>query len=85
VFVVLGSIVLLQACSFSAGTKKDLVTGLSHSYHGFTVDEVLLVGPENTVVNSNKVALDSEIAIVAQGISNYELKDGKAFRVSCLL
>jgi hypothetical protein len=79
VFVFLASIVLLQACSFSAGTNKDLITGLSHSYNGFTVDEVLLVGPDNTVVTSNKVALDSEIAIVAQGIANYELKDGKAF------
>lgn len=78
-FAFFGSILLLWSCSFSAGTNKDLITGLSHSYHGFSVEEVLLVGSDNTVVTSNKVALDSKIAIVVQGLANYELKDGKAF------
>lgn len=70
---------LLFACSFSAGTKKDFATGLSHSYNGFAVEEVLLVGPDNAAMTDNEVVLNSKVAIVAQGITNYELKDGKAF------
>jgi hypothetical protein len=69
----------LWSCNFSAGTKKDLATGLSYSYHGFGVDEVLLVGPDNVAQRNNEVLLNTKIAIVAQGITNYELKDGKAF------
>ncbi|HEY3402025.1 MAG TPA: hypothetical protein VGK59_01495 [Ohtaekwangia sp.] len=71
--------VLLLSCSFSAGTKKDLANGLSHSYNGFTVEEAFLVGSDNTVLLSNKVPLNSQVAIVVQGIGNYVLKDDKAF------
>ncbi len=71
--------VLLWSCNFSAGTKKDFGTGLSQSYNGFGVEEVLLVGPDNTAMSNNEVVLNSKIAIVAQGITNYTLKDDKAF------
>lgn len=71
--------VTLTACNFSAGTKKDFGTGLSYSYNGFSVDEVLLAGPDNTAMSSNEVDLNTQIAIVAQGLANYELKDDKAF------
>ena len=67
------------ACSFSVGSNKDFSTGLSYGYNGFAVDEVLLVGPDNTVMSNNEVALDTKVAILAQGIRNYELRDGKAF------
>ena len=70
---------LIQSCNFSAGTKKDFTTGLSHSYNGFTVEEALLVGADNAVLSSNKVPLNSQIAIVLQGIGNYVLKEDKAF------
>lgn len=73
------SIVIWSGCSFSAGTNKDFATGLQHSYNGFSVDEVLLVGPDNTVMSNNEVQLNTQIAIVAQGLANYELKDDKAF------
>lgn len=69
----------VTSCSFSAGTKKDLGTGLSISYNGFTVDEVLLVGPDNTAKSDNEVQLNTEVALVAQGLANYVLKDDKAF------
>ena len=68
-----------SSCNFSAGTKKDLVTGLSISYNGFGVDEVLLVGPDNIAKSNNEVQLNTQIAIVAQGLVNYVLKDDKAF------
>lgn len=69
----------LSACNFSAGTKKDLGTGLSYSYNGFTVDQVLLAGPDNLAMSNNEVALNTKIAIVAQGLANYQMKDDKAF------
>ena len=67
------------SCNFSAGTKKDLGTGLSFKYNGFAVDEVLLVGPDNTAMNNNEALLSTQIAIVIQGLTNYSLKDDKAF------
>ncbi|QOI98258.1 MAG: hypothetical protein HRU69_12530 [Flammeovirgaceae bacterium] len=70
---------LLTACSFSAGTKKDLTTGLSYSYNGFTVSEVYFVDAENIPKGTNEVDLNTEVALVVQGISNYTLVDEKAY------
>ncbi|HET7178846.1 MAG TPA: hypothetical protein VFI14_03940 [Chryseosolibacter sp.] len=67
------------SCEFSAGTKKDLRTGLSVSNKGFSFDDSYLVGPDNTRKADNKVPLNSTVAIVVQGIDHYVLKDGKAF------
>jgi predicted small secreted protein len=70
---------VLSGCNFSRGVKKDLKTGLSFNYNGFRVDDVLLVDPTNQAMSSNKVQLNTKIAIVAIGVSNYGVKDGKAF------
>jgi hypothetical protein len=67
------------SCEFSAGTKKDLRTGLSVSNKGFSLEDSYLVGPDNTRKADNKVPLNSTVAIVVQGIDHYVLKDGKAF------
>jgi hypothetical protein len=67
------------SCEFSAGKKKDFTTGLSVSNDGFTIGETYLVGPDNTKKADNKVPLNSTIAIVVEGIENYEIKDGKAY------
>jgi len=75
----LGAALLCGACNFSAGTNKDFATGLSYSYNGFRVDRVVLIGPDNTVMSSNEVVLNSEIAVLVEGLANYELKDEKAF------
>jgi hypothetical protein len=69
----------LLACSFSAGTKTDLKTGLSYTYNGFTLDEVYFVDSDNQPLSSNEVALGSTVALVAQGIGNFELENNKAF------
>ena len=71
--------IVWNACNFSVGTKKDLMTGLSVSNNGFSFEEAYLVGPDNVITKSNQVNLGSQIAIVVEGIENYELKDGKAF------
>ncbi|QEM12568.1 hypothetical protein [Mucilaginibacter rubeus] len=73
------SCVILLACNFSKGVKKDFNTGLKFSYNGFGVSNVLLVDPANNVMHDNKVHLNTKIAIVAIGVANYGLKDGKAY------
>ncbi len=75
----IGFAIVLQACNFSIGTKTDLATGLSYTYNGFTVDEVVLVGADNSVLSTNKVDMNTKVGINVQGLGNYELKDGKAF------
>lgn len=72
-------IVTASSCNFSAGVNKDLTTGLSYEYNGFGVDEVVFVDPKNERATNNEVTLNTEVAIVAQGLTNYELKDGRAF------
>jgi hypothetical protein len=67
------------SCEFSAGKKKDSTTGLSVSHDGFTIGEAYLVGPDDTRKGDNKVPMNSTVAIVIEGIQNYEIKDGKAF------
>lgn len=67
------------ACNFSVGTKKDLVTGLSYTYNGFSVDDVVLAGPDNARMTTNEVPLQTAVGIVIQGISNFSLKDNKAY------
>jgi hypothetical protein len=78
-FVFLGVALLCSACNFSKGTSKDFATGLSYSYNGFAVKQVALVGPDNAIMNTNEVVLNTQIALVVEGLTNYELKDGKAF------
>jgi hypothetical protein len=77
-FLVLSALIWCS-CEFSVGKKKDFQTGLSVSNDGFTFDESYLVGPDNTRKADNKVPMNSTIAIVLEGIGNYELKDGKAY------
>jgi predicted small secreted protein len=76
---VLFSAFVFNACNFSTGVKKDLGTGLSMSYNGFSVDEVVLAGPDNTAMRTNTVKLQTDVALVAQGLGNYTLKDEKAY------
>ncbi len=70
---------IAASCNFSAGVKKDFGTTLSFEYSGFGVEEVAFVGPDNERASNNEVKLNTQVAIVAQGLTNYELKDGKAF------
>jgi hypothetical protein len=70
---------ILCACSFSVGTQKDLITGLSYSYKGFAVEEVLLVGPDNVKLKNNEVLEGNQVSIVMKGITNYDMIKDKAF------
>ena len=69
----------LTACNFSKGAKKDLSTGLSYNYNGFSVRNVLLIDASGTPLSSNKVSLNTRVSVAALGIINYGLKDGKVY------
>ncbi|MBD1384307.1 hypothetical protein IDJ75_03380 [Mucilaginibacter rigui] len=73
------SITTLTGCHFSAGTNKDLKTGLSSSYYGFSVEDVFLANSSKERLSSNKIPLNSTFLILATGVGNYTLKDGKAY------
>lgn len=73
------SCIMLAACNFSSGFKTDFATGLSYKYKGFNVQNVLLIDAANNRMTSNKVQLNTKMAIVALGVSNYGQKDGKVY------
>jgi predicted small secreted protein len=79
------SCVVFAGCNFSKGAKKDLRTGLSFNYNGFSVQDVILIDAANNRMTDNKVKLNTQIAIVALGVNNYALKDGKVFPGMMLL
>ena len=84
-FIALLNCLIFAGCNYSKGAKKDLLTGLSFSYNGFVVRDVLLIDPTNKRMTDNKVQINSRIAIVALGLNNYGLKDGKVFPGMMLL
>ncbi len=73
------SLLILTACSFSKGVKKDLTTGVSTSYNGFAMESISLVDGSDKALTSNEVALDTKFSIVFEGIENYTLKNERAF------
>ncbi|MEO6850328.1 MAG: hypothetical protein ABI166_06845 [Mucilaginibacter sp.] len=79
------SCTMFAGCNFSSGFKKDLTTGLSFNYNGFRVQNVLLLDATNKAMTSNKVQLNTKMAIAALGITNYGLKDGKVYPGMMLL
>ena len=85
VSLLLANLLISGACNFSKGAQKDLRTGLSFSYNGFIVQDVLLIDPANKRMTDNRVQLNTRIAIAAIGINNYGLKDGKVFPGMMLL
>jgi len=78
-FILSVAVFCLCSCNMSVGYKKDLRSGLSYKYHGFVMRGVIVVDSTNTVMTGNKVPMNSQMAIVALDVSNYGLKDGKAF------
>jgi predicted small secreted protein len=83
--IVILSCVLFLGCNYSKGTKKDFRTGLSFSYNGFIVKDVLLIDSTDKRMTDNKVQINTRIAIVALGVNNYQLKDNKVFPGMMLL
>ena len=70
--------IIISSCNFSKGVKKDLITGLSASYTGFSIDDIYLA-KEEVRLNSNIISLGSRITIIATGVDNFAEKNGKVF------
>ncbi len=70
----------LFACSggFSKGVKKDLGTGLSASYNGFTLNDIYIVLDGKKAPN-NKIPMGKKILVEAAGVDYYEVVNGKVF------
>jgi hypothetical protein len=69
----------ISSCNYSKGVKKDLTTGLSASYNGFSTDDIYLTDASGNRLGSNKIVMGSKIAIVATGVDHFATKDGKVF------
>lgn len=70
---------LLLSCHFSQGVKKDLTTGLTASYNGFSIDDIYLSDSEGTRVNNNKFPMGSNVFITATGVEFFKVKNGRVF------
>jgi hypothetical protein len=66
-------------CNFSKGVKKDLNTGLSASYNGASLEDIYLADGNEKRLGSNKVSLGSPVVILATGVDDFKVENGKIF------
>ena len=71
--------IILFSCQYSKGVKKDLKTGLSTTYNGFTLQDIYLTDEKDNRLNDNQILLGSKLAVVATGVDYFTEKDGKVF------
>ncbi len=79
-FFILATCLALYSCSggFNKGIKKDLSTGLTAAYNGFSVNEVYLM-LDGQRAGSNKVVLGKKVVVVANGVDYFGVEKGKVF------
>lgn len=70
---------IISGCHFSVGTKKDLTTGLSINYNGFSVQDAILIDNHGSRMKNDVVHLDTTFGVLFTGIENYKVKDDKVF------
>jgi len=70
---------VITSCQFSKGVKKDLNTGLSASYNGFSLDDIYLADENGNRLGDNKITLGSKILVLATGVDHFSEKEGKVF------
>ena len=71
--------IILFSCQYSKGVKKDLKTGLSTTYNGFTLQDIYLTDENENRLKQNQVLLGSKLAVVATGVDYFTEKDGKVY------
>ncbi|MGZ5219855.1 MAG: hypothetical protein ACXWV2_06770 [Chitinophagaceae bacterium] len=69
----------LASCQFSKGVKKDLNTGLTASYNGFTIDDIFLTDADGNRLKNNKIKLGTQLLVMATGVDHYAEKGGNVF------
>lgn len=67
------------AIACNKGVQKDFVSGVTVKNNGLSIGEAVLVDSNNARTKSTEVMLGTTVAIVAQEIDGYELKDGRAY------
>jgi hypothetical protein len=74
------AVLALAACSvkFSAGVKKDLMTGLKVTNSGLSLEEAVLASGEKRL-SKGEAELGTKVKIVFTGVSGFTAKDGKVF------
>ena len=70
---------LLVSCSFSTGTKADLMSGLQSSWNGLSVESIFFVDDQDESINNKQIKWNGECSFVFQGIENFIIEDGNAF------
>lgn len=78
--ILIGSICgIISSCNFSKGVRKDLTTGLSTSFNGFSLEDIYVTDENGERLNTNNIPLGSLIVIEATGVNYYSEKDGNVF------
>lgn len=72
-------ICFLSTCS--VGVNKDLLTGLSYSYKGLSLEDAYLT-VDNEKIKTNEIEYGKKVSIVLSGVKGYDLEDGKV-RIGC--
>ena len=72
-------IALLSACS--VGVNKDLLTGLSYSYKGLSVEDVYLT-MDNEKLSSNELEYGKTAYIILSGVEGFVPENGRV-RIGC--
>ncbi len=73
--------IMFYGCSgsFSKGTKKDMTTGLSTNYNGFSIADVYMADSDGNRLQNNEIKLGSSFMVVVTGVENYQQKDNNVF------
>jgi hypothetical protein len=77
--LLLSLLFVITSCQFSKGVKKDLNTGLSASYNGFTIDDIFLADGDKNRLSNNKITLGTKLLVIATGVDYYTEKNGRVF------
>lgn len=78
---VLSIIVIAVLSSCSVGVNKDLLTGLSYSYKGLSVEDAYL-SVDNKKYTSNEIEYGKKVFVVLTGVQGYKLSNGKV-KIGC--
>lgn len=75
----LAFIASLASCSFSTGTKADLMSGLQSSWNGLSVESIYFVDDQDQSISNKEVKWNTECSFVFEGIENFMITSGNAF------
>lgn len=78
-FLFIIALFVLSNCNYSKGVKKDLTTGLTVKYNGFTFDDIYLADPSENRLDHNSFDLGAALMIKATDVDGFKIVNGKVF------